>query len=341
MEQKTARTSLSDDLRQSVAEHRLLGMSDKKISALLADQGIDACTAAEEIQALTSHPYYRAAERLAKRWKKLESVLDVHRSLSSLAYGAQTVERRGRVSHAEFLERYYAANRPVIFVGLMEDWPALDRWNPQYFKTAYGDKLVEVMTGRDQDPRHEIHLKDHKHEIRFADYVDMVTSAGESNDFYLVSNNAFFRRPEMQPLLEDIRFFDEHLDPAKSAGRVHFWFGPAGTVTQLHHDEMNILMTQVYGRKRIILISPDQSHRLYNERSVYSEVDGENPDYERHPDFREVQQLQIVLEPGEALFLPVGWWHHVRALDVSITVTFTNFVHLNKFDWWRPFAPRR
>jgi ribosomal protein L16 Arg81 hydroxylase len=332
--------SLSDDLRQWVTENRLLGMGDEKISAFLADQGIDAGTAAEEIQALASHPYYRAAERLAKRWKKLESVLNVHRSLSSLADGARTVERRGRVSRAEFLEKYYAANRPVIFTGLMEDWPALTLWNPEYFKTKYGDMLVEAMAGRNQDPRPDLNLKAHRREIRFADYVDMVTSAGESNDVYLVSNNAFFRRPETQPLLEDIRFFDEHLDPAKSAGNVHLWFGPAGTVTSLHHDEMNIIMAQVYGRKRITLISPDETHRLYNERSVYSEVDCENPDYERHPDFREVQQLQVVLEPGEALFLPVGWWHHVRALDVSITVTFTNFVYLNKFDWWRPFVRR-
>jgi hypothetical protein len=336
MKRKLARASLSDGLRQWVTENRLLGMGDEKISAVLADQGIDACTAAEEIQALASHPYYRAAERVAKRLKKLESALDIHRSLSSLAYGSGTVERRGRVSRAEFLEKYYAANRPVIFVGLMEDWPALGRWNPQYFKTAYGDNLVEVMTGRNQDPRYEINLKAHKREIRFAGYVDMVTSTGESNDCYLVANNGFFSRPEMQPLLADIRFFDEHLDPTKSAGRVHFWFGPAGTVTQLHHDEMNILMAQVYGRKRIILISPDQSHRLYNEIGVYSEVDCENPDFERHPDFCEVQQLHVVLEPGETLFLPVGWWHHVRALDVSITVTFTNFVHLNKFNWWQP-----
>lgn len=332
--------ALSDDLRQWVAENRLLGMGDEKISAFLADKGIDAGMAAEEIQALESHPYFRAAERLAKRWKKLESVLDVHRSLFSLSDGSGTVERRGRVSRAEFLEKYYAANRPVIFTGLMEDWPALGRWNPQYFKTKYGDILVEVMAGRSQDPRYEYNSQTHRREVRFADYIDMVTSAGESNDVYLVSNNAFFRRPETQPLLEDIRFFEEHLDPKKSAGGVHLWFGPAGTVTPLHHDTMNIIMAQVYGRKRIILISPDQTHRLYNEVSVFSEVDCENPDYERHPDFREVKQLQVVLEPGEALFLPVGWWHHVRALDVSITLSLTNFVHLNRFDWWRPFVRR-
>jgi len=339
---KTAQepASLSDSWRQWIIESRLHGMGDQQITAALTANGIDAGTAAEAIRDMALHPYYRVAERLAKRLMKLEAVLDVHHSLSSLACGSQTIERRGRVSREEFLERYYAANRPVILNGLMEDWPALGRWNPQHLKTEYGDHLVEVMIGRSQDPRYEINRRSHKREVRFTVYVDMVTSAGESNDFYLVANNGFFGRPEMRPLLEDIRFFDEHLDPAKSSGCVYFWFGPAGTVTPLHHDEMNIILAQVYGRKQIILISPDQTHRIYNEIGVYSEVDCENPDYEKHPLFREVQRLQVILEPGEALFLPVGWWHHVRALDVSITVTFTNFVHLNKFNWFRPHLRR-
>lgn len=331
---------LSDDLRQKVIENRLCGMGDEQIYAVLARDGIDAGTAAEEIRNMSSHPYYRVAERLARRILKLESVLDLRRSLSSLASGSETVERRDRVSREEFLERYYAANRPVILTGMMADWPALDRWNPQYFKTAYGDHRVEVMTGRSKDPRYEINLQDHKHVVRFADYVDMVTSAGESNDFYLVANNNFFECPEMRPLLDDIRFFEDHLDPAKSSGRVHFWFGPAGTVTPLHYDEMNIIMAQVHGRKRITLISPDQYHLIYNEIGVYSEVDCENPDYRKHPLFREVQKVQVDLEPGEALFLPVGWWHHVRALDASITLSLTNFIHMNKFKWFRPHLRR-
>jgi hypothetical protein len=39
----------------------------------------------------------------------------------------------------------------------------------------------------------------------------------------------------------------------------------------------------------------------------------------------------ITLHPGELFFLPVGWWHHVRGLDVSITLTCTNFRARNDF----------
>ena len=95
-------------------------------------------------------------------------------------------------------------------------------------------------------------------------------------------------------------------------------------------------MAQVLGRKRVLLISPDQTHRLYNEVGVFSDVDCDHPDAQRHPLYRDVLSKQVLLEPGEVLFLPVGWWHHVKALDVSVTVTFTNFVHPNDFQWFHP-----
>jgi ribosomal protein L16 Arg81 hydroxylase len=41
--------------------------------------------------------------------------------------------------------------------------------------------------------------------------------------------------------------------------------------------------------------------------------------------------LECVLEPGEILFLPVGWWHYVEALDISVTLASTNFHWQNDF----------
>ena len=47
--------------------------------------------------------------------------------------------------------------------------------------------------------------------------------------------------------------------------------------------------------------------------------------------FRNVTVIDVEIGPGDLLFLPVGWWHHVRGLDTSITMTFTNFVFDNDF----------
>jgi quercetin dioxygenase-like cupin family protein len=38
-----------------------------------------------------------------------------------------------------------------------------------------------------------------------------------------------------------------------------------------------------------------------------------------------------VLQPGDAVFIPVNWWHHLRALQVSVSITFVNFRLDNTF----------
>ena len=92
-------------------------------------------------------------------------------------------------------------------------------------------------------------------------------------------------------------------------------------------------MAQVAGRKKFRLIPSTQADFVYNREGVYSDVDCENPDASLYPKFRNATIIDVTVEPGEVLFVPVGWWHHVRALDVSMTISFTNFVFPNFFNW--------
>jgi ribosomal protein L16 Arg81 hydroxylase len=96
------------------------------------------------------------------------------------------------------------------------------------------------------------------------------------------------------------------------------------------------MMAQVYGRKRWRLISPQQTPLLYNYVGVFSKVDCENPDYQKYPLFKNVQIIEEVLQPGEVIFVPVGWWHQVKALNTSISLSFTNFVFPNYYTWQDP-----
>jgi ribosomal protein L16 Arg81 hydroxylase len=75
---------------------------------------------------------------------------------------------------------------------------------------------------------------------------------------------------------------------------------------------------------------------VYNHRGVYSQVDAGNPDYARFPKYADASIHEVELGPGEVLFLPVGWWHYVQALDVSITITFNNFKFPNEYRWQHP-----
>jgi ribosomal protein L16 Arg81 hydroxylase len=90
-------------------------------------------------------------------------------------------------------------------------------------------------------------------------------------------------------------------------------------------------MAQIRGRKRVKMINAAQLPLLYNHIHCYSEVDLNQIDYERYPLFRQVSMIDLTLNPGEILFLPIGWWHHVTALDISITMSFVNFIYPNNF----------
>jgi ribosomal protein L16 Arg81 hydroxylase len=106
------------------------------------------------------------------------------------------------------------------------------------------------------------------------------------------------------------------------------WVGPAGTFTSLHHDLTNNFIAQVVGRKQIKLLPAGEVGRLYNREHVFSEIsdlDAQNIDAARHPRLAGTRTYDLVIEPGEILFVPLAWWHQVRSLDFSVTVTYTNF----------------
>lgn len=334
------RLSLTHKWKRWIAESRMLGVPDDRIIHILATNGIEETLGSEEVVKVVSHPYYQAGQWIAQRLRKLESLLSVYAELSQLLPTSGAVERREAVSNLEFVERYYSANRPVILINIMSDWKAIKVWDPQYLKTVCGNQVIEVMTERDSDPLYELNSESHKTTMTFSAFLEIVASSGESNNSYMVANNRFMDTRGARPLFDDMKVFPEYLDQGRIAGHVFLWLGSAGTVTPLHHDTMNIFIAQVRGRKRIGLISPNYTHQVYNEIGVYSQVDYESPDFKRHPLFKNVECLAVDLAPGEVLFVPVGWWHYVRSLDVSITVSFTNFVSPNNYRWQNPRIER-
>ncbi|HZW33977.1 MAG TPA: cupin-like domain-containing protein, partial [Isosphaeraceae bacterium] len=148
-------------------------------------------------------------------------------------------------------------------------------------------------------------------------------------DFYLTANNDSHNRNALRELWDDIVQVPEYLRSDHPGG--FFWMGPAGTVTPFHHDLTNNFMAQVIGRK-LVKIAPSWDIPLMrNHFHCFSQVDGRVTPPLPRPAFEQPQVLECVLHPGEILFLPIGCLHYVQGLDITVTVSFTNFAFDNDF----------
>jgi ribosomal protein L16 Arg81 hydroxylase len=266
-----------------------------------------------------------AARQALAVQRKAADILQALGKLEHRSPFSKQIDRARDLSAADFYRDYFFRNRPVVLQGLASQWKAMQLWTPEYFSSRFGDIQVEVVTGRESDPQHEYNLEQHKTRLPMREYVRMVVEGGETNDYYLVAQNYLISRPEFQELYSHVTGLDGYLDEANVKGRVRIWFGPKGTITRLHHDAAPVLIAQVYGHKQVKLISPFHLRNVSTDGDWLCTLDLDHLDYTQSPQMRNVDILEVVLEPGELLFIPLGWWHWVKGLDVTISLSLDNF----------------
>jgi hypothetical protein len=330
------RVELDASWYQWIAENRLRDCLPESMLATMTAAGLDPTEARSAIAVMEQSPAFLAARRHQQLQRKLESMMANQQKLRELAPDYQRVEKRSGVSRDEFLERYAIGCRPVVLTDVARDWPAMQRWSPAYLKAHFGHLEVDIQAERNADPKFEQNKLAHRRTVRVGDFVDQVLAGGATNDYYLTANNEVLRRPEFAPLLQDIGSLPDFCRREEISRSFNFWFGPAGTNTPLHHDTLMLLHTQVVGRKRWRFISPLDTHRVYNHFGVFSPIDLDAPDFDRYPLFRDVKVLEVVVEPGETIFLPLAWWHQVTGLDVSLSVSYTNLDVPNEYQFVDP-----
>lgn len=322
--------------RQWIAENLLRNCARESMLATLVAAGVGREAAERELAAMEADPVFLAARRHQQLYRKLASVAANQQKIWQMRWDYAHVEKRSHVSPGEFFDRYVVGCRPVVLTDVADDWPAMQRWSPDDLKARFGHLDVEVQAERGANAKYEQDKLKHRRSVRLANFVDQVVAGGATNDYYLTANNESLRRPEFAPLLDDIGSLPAFCDRGRLDKESSFWFGPAGTITPLHHDTLMLLHTQVVGRKRWRFISPLETARLYNYDGVFSAIDLEQPDLDRFPELAEVQVLEVVVEPGETVFLPLGWWHQVASLDVSLSFSFSNLAFPNTYSYDNP-----
>ncbi|EJN09975.1 cupin-like domain-containing protein [Herbaspirillum sp. YR522] len=198
---------------------------------------------------------------------------------------------------------------PFIMTGLVGKWP-LSTLTPHALRQRFGDVPVRARVG---DYINTAFAPDRAmQDMSLETYLALVDDHREGLPPYV--GNLELRA--LNALCHWPNYF-------RKMGPPRFWLGPAGTVTPLHCDYDDNIFAQVWGCKRIMLAPPHHHDLLYPTQAnglLYgSPFDPEAPDFERFPLARQAWWVQCVVQPGEMLYVPAGWYHQVRSLAFSLS----------------------
>ena len=313
------------DKRTLIAEGLAAGDDDAALHARLVAAGISAASAKYEIDRLGKDPMAAMLRRQAARIAKQQWLFANQDRLAREAEGGFALDTLDAPDPAFFYRHYHDANRPAKLNGLIDHWPALTRWSLDHFAARAGDAVVEAQVEREGDPDYELAKDDHRRRLRFGELIDWLRKDEASNDIYLTAYNSGTNAAALAALWKDMAPI-ALLEPRDRDG--FFWLGPRGTLTPWHHDLTNNLLVQVIGRKRVRMAPPWAFARMKNSRHCFSDWGNEALPAGKG-DAQVPPVLETVIGPGEAIFLPVGWWHQVEALDLSASMSFTSFRRAN------------
>lgn len=330
---------MEDRWRHWIAKCLVIGNSDSSILNKLEKEGYDLDTANQELEKAKLSPYIKGAKEVFDRetQKADPDRFELEKSASNQTWLLRTYEKLARLdpeygkiqrivapTFEKFVEDYISKNRPVIIVNAMEDWVPFEKWSLDYFREVHGDVTVNIQDGRETNSHYEQNQKYLRKDVLFSAFLDRLKATESSNDFYMTAGNMSGHKESLPQIFadaENVNIRDSYFGERPEGS---LWIGPRGTVTPLHIDMINNFFCQIVGRKRVRLVPSWSLPFVYNDYHVYSDVDASAPDFEAHPLFKEATVYDFVVKPGEILFIPVGWWHHLTSLDISVSLTRKN-----------------
>lgn len=217
----------------------------------------------------------------------------------------------------EFREKFYLPQKPVVIKQLAKQWPAFTKWNWEFFKQRIGEQRVALYNNIKSDAYTPINTADDYK--TFSEYIDMIEAGPSGWRIFLF--NIFEHAPE---LVNDFEW-PEHLMKGFVKKFPMLFVGGATSITHMHFDIdlSNILHTQFAGKKRVLLFPFEEQHKLYRKPfEVLSMADFSNYylennklDYTQFPALKYAKGYEIILDHGDTLFMPAGYWHHMEYID--------------------------
>lgn len=233
------------------------------------------------------------------------------------------------VTAEQFFNDIAPLQKPVVIRGFAGDWPlvAAAKKSPQdfvaYLKKFYTGNKASILLGH-PGIRGRFFYNEDMTGVNFI-------KGDERLDLFLdrlldLINKEIYPAISIQNILPSYilpRLINENSSNFFPDIEPRLWLGNQATVSA-HYDGSDNLACVVAGRRRFILFSPDQVANLYPGSLNFtpagtpvSLVDLHEPDFERYPRYKTAIEnaCSAELHPGDAIFIPMLWWHHVDSLE--------------------------
>lgn len=220
--------------------------------------------------------------------------------------------------------------RPVLFKGLVASWPAVTKGLQSaealadYLKALDNGVPTSVMEGHNS-MKGQLAYGPDMTDFNFHRRVKTISAGIDQLINAMAHPNPPYTYIQSTPVHEHLPgFLRDHINPILPPSiPPRIWISNA-TRAQTHNDQDHNIACVVAGHRRFILFPPEQVKNLYigpmdhtpSGRAI-SLASLEAPDFERFPRLRDALATAQVaeMEPGDALYIPKYWWHHVQSLD--------------------------
>ncbi|MFL5741878.1 MAG: cupin-like domain-containing protein [Flavisolibacter sp.] len=235
----------------------------------------------------------------------------------------QTIPEFEKIDPQVFKEDFYDLQKPVVIKNLAKDWPAYRKWNWDFFKRTVGNTRVALYNNIKSDAYTAINTADDYKS--FGEYIDMIRQGPAGWRIFLF--NIFEHAPQ---IVSDFTWPEDLMKGFVKKFPMLF-VGGEGSITHMHFDIdlSHIIHTQFAGRKRVLLFPFNEQHKLYRKPwEVLSMADFSNYysdhsklDYKKFPALKYASGYETILDHGDTLFMPAGYWHHMEYLDSGFAMS--------------------
>lgn len=234
------------------------------------------------------------------------------------------VENAATLTVEEFNKKYLIPQKPVLLKGLANLQPAGKKWTIDWFKENMGDLKIAVYDNKEKRHKYSTFV-DADFKMPFGEFLDIIDK-DEPSSIRMFRYNLYKQNPALKNDFSCPEFINH--GPMKKFG--FMFLGGKDTDVRLHYDgdNSNVILTQIYGSKRVILYPPSQTRFLYKVPfNAHSLVDLKKPDFEKFPGLQFAKGYEIIQEPGDGIFMPCGYWHYNTYLSGGISVAFRRLAH--------------